>query len=50
MAVIFEKLANYIHWRIVDALAMFTNQRMADLQFEFAKVSEGISKPISRFV
>ncbi|KAK4004827.1 hypothetical protein OUZ56_006550 [Daphnia magna] len=41
-------LANYIHWRIVDALAMFTNQRMADLQFEFAKVSEGISKPISR--
>jgi hypothetical protein len=42
--------ANYIHWRIVSNLAAYTNQRMADLQFEFAKITEGVMKSTSRFI
>ncbi|XP_046633413.1 neprilysin-4-like isoform X2 [Daphnia pulicaria] len=41
-------LANYVHWRIVDALATYTNQQMSDLQFAFAKVYEGVSQPPPR--
>ncbi|EFX85605.1 hypothetical protein DAPPUDRAFT_46047, partial [Daphnia pulex] len=41
-------LANYIHWRIVHNLAPYTNERMTDLQIEFAKENEGILKETPR--
>jgi endothelin-converting enzyme len=41
---------NNIHWRIVNNLAAYTNQRMADFQFEFAKSTKGVMKSALSFI
>ena len=41
--------ANYIHWRFVKDLGVFTNQRMADLAFAFSSAYYGTTEPEARY-